>query len=84
MLLETLLVLNPLPKRSEIPPENKVPPSRVILQPATREEIANCSDPLLDDKAFHTAVIKQNERITAQDWNQDVRHFELYFRDEIQ
>lgn len=41
-------------------------------------------DPLLEDKRYHQAWVKVNERITVQDWYQDVRHFEFDFQDDIQ
>ncbi|KAF8654746.1 hypothetical protein AX16_003401 [Volvariella volvacea WC 439] len=83
-LLKTLLALNPLPDGFEMIPETQIPPSRVTIRPATQQEETESLDPLLDDSAYHTGVVKQNQRISANDWNQDVRHFEFEFEDDIQ
>jgi sulfite reductase alpha subunit-like flavoprotein len=39
-------------------------------------------DPLVDEK-YHTAVVKCNTRITAEDWFQDVRHCEFSLKEDV-
>lgn len=39
--------------------------------------------PIDMDPDYHTATLVGNERITADDWTQDVRHFEFKFDDDI-
>ncbi|KAF7975974.1 hypothetical protein HWV62_8118 [Athelia sp. TMB] len=81
-LLDALLLIYPLPPGVEIIPSNNVLPPRVSL--SLIEEDPHSEIPLATDKEFHTATIKCNTRITAADWSQDVRHFELAFADDIQ
>ena len=40
-------------------------------------------DPLEADEKYHTASVKCNKRTTAEDWFQDVRHFEFSFKEDI-
>jgi len=40
-------------------------------------------DPLQVDLQYHKGTIKVNQRITAPDWYQDVRHLEFGFEDDI-
>ena len=51
------------------------PPPRVktVAVPAETE----CTDPLDVDKKYWDVTVKCNRRITAEDWFQDVRHFEF-------
>lgn len=83
-LLEALLQFYPLPSGISIVSEDEVPPARVSLEETTADSLKECSDPLENDKLFHTATIKVNKRITAEDWYQDVRHLEFDFKDDIQ
>ncbi len=41
-------------------------------------------DPLVQDAVYHHATLKCNKRITAEDWYQDVRHFQFSFEEDIQ
>jgi len=50
---------------------------RVTLLSATSEELQDEPDPLLGDDRYHTFELTRNERISADDWYQDVRHFEF-------
>jgi len=78
-LRDTLLRLYPHPSSllsEEIPP-------RVTLLPATSEELQDEPDPLLGDDRYHTFGLTRNERISADDWYQDVRHFEFRSQDDI-
>ena len=84
-LLKHLLEVFPLPPGLDIIPVDKVPPPRVSL-----ENIAHSfwdlssSERTNTETTSHKAVVKVNDRITAQDWFQDVRHIELDFEDDIQ
>ncbi|KAI0061316.1 riboflavin synthase domain-like protein [Artomyces pyxidatus] len=54
-----------------------VPTSRITLRNATATDLDSARDPLLEDTDYHTFELLKNDRITAQDWSQDVRHIEL-------
>ena len=41
------------------------------------------SDSVETESTSHKAAVKVNDRITAQDWFQDVRHIELDFEEDI-
>jgi hypothetical protein len=60
-----------------------LPTPRVTLLSASSEELRNEPDPLIGDEACHTFELVRNERITADDWYQDVRHFEFRCKDDI-
>ena len=82
-LLNTLLHLAPLPTGAE-PVSQTKPPSRVVLEKSSIDKLNNAVDPLSKDPRYYQASVKANDRITASDWYQDVRHFEFNFRDDIQ
>jgi hypothetical protein len=65
-------------------PADQLPPPRVSMHESTTAMLEKCTDPLEDDKFFHTATVKSNGRITADGWYQDVRHLEFEFLDDIQ
>ncbi|KAH8996771.1 riboflavin synthase domain-like protein [Lactarius akahatsu] len=77
-LVHGLLKLLPLPPHLSLLPAEELPTPRVTILPATREDLQNELDPLLGDDRYHTFEITINERITADDWHQEVRH--LVFR----
>ncbi|KAF8903479.1 hypothetical protein CPB84DRAFT_1814646 [Gymnopilus junonius] len=83
-LLNTLLDISPLPPGIEIKPANVLPSTRVSLNPTSQTTLESSADPLKSDTLYHTATVKANDRITAEDWYQDVRHFEIDFDDDIQ
>jgi sulfite reductase alpha subunit-like flavoprotein len=83
-LVDTLLRLYPLPAGLEVVSPGSLPPSRVTIQDASTKELENVRDPLEADQTCHQAVVKCNQRITADDWFQDVRHIEFEFQDNIQ
>ncbi|KAF8890717.1 riboflavin synthase domain-like protein [Infundibulicybe gibba] len=86
-LLDKLLELYPLPAGVSIIPESSVPPARVSLNGLgipgdSIDNIAlQISQTQLEDKAaIHPYLpfrVRENKRITAQDWVQDVRHLEF-------
>jgi hypothetical protein len=83
-LLETLTKMYPLPLGVDIVPKDQLPPARVSMVHASASVLKNSVDPLEADAAYHSATVKCNERITAKDWYQDVRHLEFNFEDDIQ
>lgn len=74
----------PLPEGVETLSVNDVPPPRVSLKSAPQTVVVSEQDPLKTDLQYHKGTVKANERITAPDWYQDVRHFEIEFEDNIQ
>jgi sulfite reductase alpha subunit-like flavoprotein len=73
-----------------LPPEldpisvEKCPPPRVLLKDMAHTTWdSSYSDSEKTEVTSHKAVVKVNDRITAQDWFQDVRHIELDFGDDI-
>ncbi|KAG2064219.1 riboflavin synthase domain-like protein [Suillus decipiens] len=58
------------------------PPPRVSLSNLASGALLD-PDPLDEDTKFHTASVKFNRRINAEDWFQDERHFEFSFEDDI-
>ncbi|KAJ8591222.1 riboflavin synthase domain-like protein, partial [Rhizopogon salebrosus TDB-379] len=82
-LLEVLLQHYPLPLAQEqdtIPADR--PPPRVSIGDVTSDAILN-PYPLDEDEKYHTTSVKCNKRTTAEDWFQDVRHFEFSFKEDI-
>ena len=51
---------------------------------ASVNELESVQDPLVADQRYHRAVVNCNQRITADDWFQDVRHIEFKFQDNLQ
>ncbi|KAG1894003.1 riboflavin synthase domain-like protein [Suillus fuscotomentosus] len=80
-LLEVLIQLYPLPHEQDNIPAGR-PPPRVSLSNVASDTSLN-PDPLDEDTKLHTASVKCNRRITAEDWFQDVRHFGFSFEDDI-
>jgi hypothetical protein len=56
---------------------------RVVFLSATSEELQDASDLLLYDDRYHTFELIGNNRISADDWYQDVRHFQFRCQDDI-
>ncbi|KAJ4480982.1 hypothetical protein J3R30DRAFT_3462879 [Lentinula aciculospora] len=82
-LSSSLLELMPLPTGLDIVPSDQTPPARISLVNSTNPQVTTI-DPLEHDNDYRLATVKCNTRTTAQDWNQDVRHIELDFVDDIQ
>lgn len=84
-LIETLNTLHPLPSGLDILPQNQLPPPRVSIQAVpSNEGLARQILPQEPETEYHEALLKENRRITAQDWYQDVRHLEFGFDHPIQ
>jgi sulfite reductase alpha subunit-like flavoprotein len=54
-----------------------------VLEETTVDKLKNVVDPLSKDPRYYQARVKANERITASDWYQDVRHFEFEYQGDI-
>lgn len=71
------------PELDPIPVE-KCPPPRILLKDMAQSVWdSSYSDSEKTEPTSHKVVVKVNDRITAQDWFQDVRHIELDFEDDI-
>ena len=73
----------PIPDGLEAQSADGLPPPRVSIADADPQTLAACEDPLHSDTTHYTATVSCNRRITADDWYQDVRHFELDFDEDI-
>ncbi|KAH9966182.1 riboflavin synthase domain-like protein [Lactifluus volemus] len=82
-LTHALLRLLPLPLHLSLLPAEELPTPRVVFLEATSEELQDASDPLLCDDRYHTFKLIGNNRISASDWYQDVRHFQFRCQDDI-
>ena len=74
------------PLSSEFDPisVDKCPPPRVLLKNMAQSIWdSSYSDTAKTGNNSYKAVVKVNDRLTAQDWFQDVRHIELDFEDDI-
>ncbi|KAH9856143.1 riboflavin synthase domain-like protein [Lenzites betulinus] len=82
-LSNVLKQIYPLPNGVAQEPLDSLPPARVTMSDAPMGAQRTRKDPLVADREYHLAIVKCNKRITAEDWYQDVRHFEFSFDDEI-
>jgi hypothetical protein len=73
----------PLPSHLSSLPTEELPSPRVTLLSARLEELQDEPDPLVGNRQYHVFELVRNERVTADDWYQDVRHFEFRCQDEI-
>ncbi|KAF8958554.1 hypothetical protein BDZ97DRAFT_1668283 [Flammula alnicola] len=83
-LVKVLLEMFPLAPGVDVAPANAITPPRVLLKTTTQTSLDTLQDPLKTDLHYHKGVLKANNRITAADWYQDVRHLEFEFEDNIQ
>jgi hypothetical protein len=74
-----LLELFPLPPGVEVAPSSLQP--RVSISDSDAASLASEATSI---PGYHTVTILSNTRITAPDWNQDVRHFDLAFDEDIE
>ena len=75
----------PLPHGKISEPLDSLPPPRVAIDDiASQVELEPSRDPLVADRQYHTAKLISNTRITAEGWNQDVRHFEFKLDEDVQ
>ncbi|EMD32805.1 hypothetical protein CERSUDRAFT_161320 [Gelatoporia subvermispora B] len=82
-LIDTLLEIYPLPPGAETTAPDGLPPPRVSIEDADSTLLREATSPLEDDPVYHLAILSRNCRITAEDWYQDVRHFEFEFDTDI-
>lgn len=82
-LVHGLLKVHPIPPHLSLLPAEDLPTPRVTIIPATREDLQIERDPLLADDRYHTFELIENERITAGDWYQEVRHLVFRCRDDV-
>ncbi|CCL99816.1 uncharacterized protein FIBRA_01840 [Fibroporia radiculosa] len=82
-LLEKLLLLCPLPPGTSISPAGDLPPPRVEITNLDFTGMDSFREPIEINTRYHKARMTCNSRITADDWYQDVRHFEFEFSENI-
>lgn len=83
MLFSSLTADHPEPVIERPVDSAVLPPSRIIFRTAG-PSAATSDDELLRKKAtYHRATVRLNDRVTAKDWSQDVRHIEFDFEDDI-
>ena len=63
---------------------DSLPPSRVTVDDAPQAALGPRKDPLVADREYHTGKLACTRRITAEGWNQDVRHFEFELCEDVQ
>ncbi|KAL1759766.1 hypothetical protein FB107DRAFT_204590 [Schizophyllum commune] len=74
-LLDALLALYPLPEETSIAGPTSRPPPRVTFKPSETSDLP-LPDPLATNPDYFNATLSVNRRLTAEDWWQDVRHFD--------
>ncbi|KAI0270505.1 riboflavin synthase domain-like protein [Gloeopeniophorella convolvens] len=80
---QALLRLLPLPPGLLLSPDEGLTTPRVTTSPSTAEELQSGGDQLLEHDVYNLFELTKNERITADDWYQDVRQFEFLCEDDI-
>ncbi|KAL5525384.1 TAH18_1 [Sanghuangporus sanghuang] len=82
LVFSALEALLPLPLDGTIEDPDVLPPPRISI--TTSGKTLDCvDDPLHGFNDYHLATVRRNDRITAKDWFQDVRHIELDLEDEV-
>lgn len=56
----------------------------MVLEPVSQRALERQQDPLETNVHYHKGVVKVNQRITAADWDQEVRHIEIELEDDVQ
>jgi hypothetical protein len=78
ILTTRLLDLFPLPLGDQVEPIPEPWPPRATLTADIGEDYKEGGDLLQSATGYYDMTVEQNSRITADDWYQDVRHFELH------
>lgn len=78
-----LLATFPLPPGVAVLPDGK-PLPRVHVVEGYDPSLAVGKLSISGRQDYLTATIARNDRITAQDWYQDVRHFDLDFDEDLE
>ncbi|TBU41104.1 riboflavin synthase domain-like protein [Dichomitus squalens] len=79
-----LLEAYPLPDGLERELFDSLPSPRVAITEADTDAQITRKDPLVADREYHTATLVVNSRLTAEDWYQDVRHFEFELAEDVE
>lgn len=74
-----LLHAFPLPPTLEVLPDGKPVPRVAIIDSGTEASKSTLST----TDGYFISTVTRNERITAKDWYQDVRHFDFDFDQDI-
>lgn len=82
-LFSVLEALLPGPVDGIIGDPDALPPPRISMSGFSGRKSNFAGDPLADFSDYHLATVRRNDRITAADWFQDVRHIEFEFEDDI-
>lgn len=78
--LEQLL---PPPPDAMFESPDALPPPRITISSSSGSPSIAREDPLGEAHDYHLATVRCNDRITAADWFQDVRHIELDLEDDV-
>lgn len=82
LLFEALVALFPLPPGLDIAPADLLRPSRITITSLQETRIEHPTPQ--NGQSLHFATLKTNQRITADDWYQDVRHMEFELDSQIE
>jgi sulfite reductase alpha subunit-like flavoprotein len=87
-LLNALVKLYPLDEGTQIIPADTLHPPRATIVDAPKASsvdsfVLSPSDKTDPHTTYHRATVRCNNRITARDWFQDVRHIEFDFKEDI-
>lgn len=82
-LVDVLLQIYPLPPGISIVPADSLPPPRMAISNVHSTDVGSRDGASARDDDIRMATVLCNRRITAEDWYQDVRHFEFDFNDDI-
>ena len=80
----SLRQIYPLLPGEETTSLDSLPPSRVTVNDAPEASLGPRKDPLVTDREYHTGKLVSTRRMTAEGWNQDVRHFEFELGEDVQ
>lgn len=81
LMMDAVLELYPLPQDLHILEHKGPPPPRVKLVKSFKTDDQQSHSPSTSEK--HVATVQCNRRITAEGWNQDVRHIEFTFDENL-
>jgi hypothetical protein len=78
-----ILEFYPLPPGLQVLEDKDIPPPRVSMSKPSSSAKYYTLDPLEVDPKYHSATVRCNSRLTADEWYQDVRHIELSLDHEV-
>jgi sulfite reductase alpha subunit-like flavoprotein len=84
-LLDALVKLYPLDEGTQMIPADTLHPPRatIVNAPKASPVVFSPLHEIDPDTTYYRAAVRCNNRITAQDWFQDVRHIEFDFKEDI-